>query len=80
MIPRKKAPGCGSSSHPGVLIFVYSFILQGIKKPRHPIKDSGVSLVDDIGLEPMTFRTSSEVIKICEKCPQRVETAHPAFR
>ena len=37
-------------------------------------------LVDDIGLEPMTFRTSSEVIKICGKCPQRVETDHPAFR
>ena len=26
-------------------------------------------LVDDIGLEPMTFRTSSLVIEICEKCP-----------
>ena len=38
---------------------VYFPIFQGIKIPRYPIKDSGVSLVDDIGLEPMTFRTSS---------------------
>ncbi len=38
------------------------------------------ALVDDIGLEPMTFRTSSSVIKICRKCPHRTERGHLSCR
>ena len=37
-------------------------------------------MVDDIGLEPMTFRTSSSVIEICMKRPLWEEIAHHASR
>ena len=57
----QNTPGRVLLRHPGCLFLFFRIFIHflGIKIPRRPVKDSGVSMVDDIGLEPMTFRTSS---------------------